>query len=170
MLPTEKFSNDPLSHKRATKSERGNEDTLSEPPDRVSPENERRVPDVLTTGHATHITAIERLIKIRSGFSNSMLQEMISENSDFSVKVQSPGKVSGGRALLYPELPWGAPPGWETGHSRGQNFLIVWDCIIFLCCLYVAGAVPFELGILDSIQRWGLRSEVPVIAFYLLTS
>ena len=55
------------------------------------------------------------------------------------------------KAWLYPELPWGAPPCWEQGRSRGQTFLIIWDITIFICCLYVAGAVPFELGILDAL-------------------
>ena len=152
MMSPNKFSDDPLSHKRA-KSERADANTLQATPNPAEPGNDNRIPDALTAGHVNHITAIERLIKIRSGFSNSMLQEMINEHSESSSKVQSPGEISGGRALLYPELPWGAPPGWEQGHSRGQNFLIVWDCMIFLCCLYVAGAVPFELGILDSIQK-----------------
>lgn len=152
MLSPGKFSDDPLNHMH-TKNEREHENVFQPPHFPSEPEKNCGF-DVMASNDIHHITAIERLIKIRSGFSNSLLHEMINEQgAEISTDPKNSREVRGGRALLYPELPWGAPPGWEQGHSRGQTFLIIWDCIIFLCCLYVAGAVPFELGILDSIQR-----------------
>ena len=42
-----------------------------------------------------------------------------------------------GRALLYPELPWGAPPEWNKRSGRGKRFLIAWEIWTFICCMSV---------------------------------
>jgi hypothetical protein len=51
----------------------------------------------------------------------------------------------GEKAWLYPELPWGAPPEWDKAYMRGANFLAVWEIVTFVCCLYVAVSVPYNV-------------------------
>jgi hypothetical protein len=41
------------------------------------------------------------------------------------------------RLVLYPELPWGAPPSWEDKDFRGRTFLMYWELITCLACFYV---------------------------------
>jgi hypothetical protein len=146
-LPVQ-FSNDPLNHNILVKKQELKD--LNSHCDSGKNGSSAGLPPT----HVSQLTTIERLIKIRTGFSSSFIGEVIDDqNGDSQTRNQGQEGSGWGRAILYPELPWGAPPGWEQGHSQGQSFLIVWDCLIFLCCLYVAGAVPFELGILDSIRR-----------------
>mmetsp|Transcript_13610 Transcript_13610/g.33385 ORF Transcript_13610/g.33385 Transcript_13610/m.33385 type:complete len:1256 (+) Transcript_13610:103-3870(+) len=59
------------------------------------------------------------------------------------------GGGGGGTAWLYPDLPWGAPPAWRKVHHRGRHFLLLWDVITFLGCIYVSISVPFKLGFMD---------------------
>ncbi len=56
------------------------------------------------------------------------------------------------KAWLYPELPWGAPPGWANKNQRGKTFLRVWDVVTFLGCIHVAISVPYYVGFEDA--RW----------------
>jgi len=50
------------------------------------------------------------------------------------------------RTWFYPELPWGAPPNWRDKAGHGRTFLNCWEIWTFLCCIYVAGMVPWVLG------------------------
>ena len=158
MSRTSQYSDDPLNHNVDTQElEKGNDPRLNMPSEKEPPT------------HLSQITSIERLIKFRSGFSGSFLSEITraesgAQSAESASVLRGSNSVRGGRALLYPELPWGAPPGWEQGHSRGQTFLICWDILIFLCCLYVAGVVPFELGILDAIQRSPAPQSLPTLS------
>jgi len=62
------------------------------------------------------------------------------------------------KALLYPDLPWGAPPEWKSKQQRGRRFLLLWDLIIFLGCLYVSIVIPLKLGFMDV---YGQLEECP---------
>jgi hypothetical protein len=116
--------------------------------------NDARTYDVTSPIRVNNISTINRVFLGGTGSSRSINSVQSEEEAPLESNSPKAKKNPGGRALLYPELPWGAPPGWQDGRNRGHSFLIVWDCAIFLCCLYVAGAVPFELGILDSIKRF----------------
>ena len=59
-----------------------------------------------------------------------------------------------GRAWLYPDLPWGAPPMWQTKRMPGKTFLKAWDITTFLGCMYVAIMVPYLAGFIDR-PDWG---------------
>lgn len=54
-----------------------------------------------------------------------------------------------GRAWLYPELPWGAPPNWQKTKMPGKTFLMYWDALTFVACLWVAIVVPYLAGFVD---------------------
>ena len=48
-----------------------------------------------------------------------------------------PVRPAGSWYILYPELPWGAPPSWEAHRFRGQTFLINWEIITTIACFYI---------------------------------
>jgi hypothetical protein len=53
------------------------------------------------------------------------------------------------KAFLYPELPWGAPPTWQTtGRAQsGKEFLMYWEFLTCFACFYVGIKVPYAIGI-----------------------
>ena len=50
-------------------------------------------------------------------------------------------------AWVYPELPWGAPPSWERHGKFGGVFLVYWEMLTCIACVYVAITVPYIVGI-----------------------
>ena len=50
-------------------------------------------------------------------------------------------------AWVYPELPWGAPPSWERRGKFGGVFLVYWEMLTCIACVYVAITVPYIVGI-----------------------
>ena len=48
---------------------------------------------------------------------------------------------------MYPELPWGAPPSWNRQGKIGGVFLVYWEMLTCLACVYVAITVPYIVGI-----------------------
>eukprot|EP00960_Hanusia_phi_P004823 139802-Hanusia_phi.AAC.3 len=57
-----------------------------------------------------------------------------------------------GLAWFYPNLPWGAPPGLNSSRYRGATFLNLWEILTFLCCLYVAGVLPYIVAFVEFVD------------------
>ena len=56
----------------------------------------------------------------------------------------------GGRARVFPDLPWGAPPSWGQS-GKPTKWLIYWEFLTSALCLYVGIKVPYESGF-DSVK------------------
>ena len=54
------------------------------------------------------------------------------------------------RAWFYPDLPWGAPPNWKE-NQPGRRFLVLWELLTMMGCIYVAVTVPYKLGFTDTL-------------------
>ena len=62
------------------------------------------------------------------------------------------GTCMGKKAWLYPDLPWGAPPEAEKKWSTAL-FLNTWEVLCFVCCLYVAFSVPYNVSFAEKSRR-----------------
>jgi hypothetical protein len=52
-------------------------------------------------------------------------------------------KLRNGYACFYPELPWGSPPAWkESGHPT-TTWLVTWEAITCVACIWVALSLPY---------------------------
>ena len=47
------------------------------------------------------------------------------------------------RAWFYPELPWGAPPSWQLLGKPETKWLLPWDILTSMACIYVGLKVPY---------------------------
>ena len=100
---------------------------------------------------------------LERGFSNNSLVSSADMSQDGLGEAAASRRTCCGRkAWLYPELPWGAPPETDTTHMRGASFLAVWEMVTFLCCLYVAVSVPYNVTFAEKQGNIQLqKGEVP---------
>jgi hypothetical protein len=63
------------------------------------------------------------------------------------------------RAWVYPELPWGAPPSWSKQPQFGGTFLVYWELLTCLACVYVAITVPYIAGIDEAKGEYSLFGD-----------
>ena len=91
------------------------------------------------------------------------------EAGDIDEPAMADEMPEGGRALFYPEIPWGAPPTWKGTFMRGVRFLQFWDVLTSIACLYVAWAVstlpipplkhPLKIASTQSTGRETIRKQ-----------
>ena len=100
---------------------------------------------------------------LERGVSNNSLVSSADMSQDGLGEAAASRRTCCGRkAWLYPELPWGAPPETDTTHMRGASFLAVWEMVTFLCCLYVAVSVPYNVTFAEKQGNIQLqKGEVP---------
>jgi len=71
-------------------------------------------------------------------------------------------KCCGTKAWLYPELPWGAPPEWDKAYMQGATFLAIWEVLTFVCCLYVAVSVPYNVTFVTKQQNISIQNGLEI--------
>jgi len=54
-------------------------------------------------------------------------------------------KIRAGYAAFYPELPWGAPPAWKETGNTSTSWLVTWEFVLCLACMWVAITLPYSL-------------------------
>jgi hypothetical protein len=75
---------------------------------------------------------------------------------------ESKGTCCGRKAWLYPEMPWGAPPEVDARNMHGAAFLAIWEIVTFVCCLYVAWSVPYNVTFAEKQENILKQQGLPV--------
>ncbi len=72
-------------------------------------------------------------------------EDALNPASDWDVPTGIINKLLAGRAILYPELPWGSPPSWKKSGQTTQTQLVFWESTTAVACLWVAASLPYAL-------------------------
>ena len=89
----------------------------------------------------------------------STFKALVHESFGSRLDAEPSGTSGPGRAWFYPELPWGAPPGWQKVPLPGKTFLMYWDVILFFACIYVSIMVPYLVGFVDPANFLGTSDQ-----------
>jgi len=84
-------------------------------------------------------------------------------------------KVHAGFACFYPELPWGSPPAWKESGNPTTTWLVSWEGLTGLACIWVGVSLPYASfidGAKDSehqlfggcaVEKWSAFPSLSVI-------
>jgi len=86
-------------------------------------------------------------------------------------------KVNAGSACFYPELPWGSPPAWKESGNPTTTWLVSWEGLTGLACIWVGASLPYASfidGVKDSehrlfggcaVEKWSAFPSLSVMNF-----
>ena len=87
---------------------------------------------------------------------NARLAELLHEDESQALEQGAGGvkvdEQQRARAWFFPELPWGAPPSWQLAGSPQTQWLLPWEIVTSLACIYVGLKVPYA-SFMDNVKE-----------------